>query len=213
MATAGSPAVLRQEGWTTSRKQVPRLRRAAGLRVPPPRQRRGRRGVLPPAGPPRRRIAGRCGRGTSWRTPPCMGVRCACSRSSMSTRGSPRPAARATDRLGRRNRVGPSGHHRARRARIYPLRQRLRVYRPRSPALAGGPADQNDLHHAGESVGNRLRGKFSQSLPRRVFEPGTPVYAHRGPRRHRRLPSGLQCGATPTVPLVTNHPSASPHCS
>ena len=38
-------ALLRQEGWATSRKQVQRLRRAEGLRVPPPRRRRSRRGV------------------------------------------------------------------------------------------------------------------------------------------------------------------------
>lgn len=38
-------ALLRQEGWETSRKQVQRLRRAEGLRVPPPRRRQSRRGV------------------------------------------------------------------------------------------------------------------------------------------------------------------------
>jgi hypothetical protein len=38
-------ALLRQEGWDTSRKQVQRLRRAEGLRVPPPRRRQSRRGV------------------------------------------------------------------------------------------------------------------------------------------------------------------------
>lgn len=38
-------ALLRQEGWATSRKQVQRLRRAEGLRVPPPRRRQSRRGV------------------------------------------------------------------------------------------------------------------------------------------------------------------------
>ena len=38
-------ALLRQEGWETSRKQVQRLRRAEGLRVPPPRRRRSRCGV------------------------------------------------------------------------------------------------------------------------------------------------------------------------
>ena len=38
-------ALLRREGWDTSRKQVQRLRRAEGLRVPPPRRRPSRRGV------------------------------------------------------------------------------------------------------------------------------------------------------------------------
>jgi putative transposase len=38
-------ALLRQEGWDTSRKQVQRLRRAEGLRVPPPRRRQPRCGV------------------------------------------------------------------------------------------------------------------------------------------------------------------------
>lgn len=38
-------ALLRQEGWATSRKQVQRLRRAEGLRVPPPRRRQVRRGL------------------------------------------------------------------------------------------------------------------------------------------------------------------------
>jgi len=38
-------ALLRQEGWDTSRKQVQRLRRTEGLRVPPPRRRQSRRGV------------------------------------------------------------------------------------------------------------------------------------------------------------------------
>ena len=38
-------ALLRQEGWATSRKQVQRLRRAEGLRVPPPRRRQSRRGL------------------------------------------------------------------------------------------------------------------------------------------------------------------------
>jgi transposase InsO family protein len=37
--------LLRQEGWATSRTQVQRLRRAEGLRVSLPRQRRVRRGV------------------------------------------------------------------------------------------------------------------------------------------------------------------------
>jgi transposase InsO family protein len=38
-------ALLRREGWDTSRKQVQRLRRAEGLRVPPPRRRQSRRGL------------------------------------------------------------------------------------------------------------------------------------------------------------------------
>jgi transposase InsO family protein len=38
-------ALLRREGWETSRKQVQRLRRAEGLRVPPPRRRQSRRGL------------------------------------------------------------------------------------------------------------------------------------------------------------------------
>ena len=38
-------ALLRQEGWQTSRKQVQRLRRAEGLRVPPPRKKQVRQGV------------------------------------------------------------------------------------------------------------------------------------------------------------------------
>jgi transposase InsO family protein len=38
-------ALLRQEGWATSRKQVQRLRRAEGLRVSPSRRRQSRRGL------------------------------------------------------------------------------------------------------------------------------------------------------------------------
>jgi transposase InsO family protein len=38
-------ALLRREGWQVSRKQIQRLRRAEGLRVPPPRKRQVRRGV------------------------------------------------------------------------------------------------------------------------------------------------------------------------
>ena len=38
-------ALLRREGWTVSRKQVQRVRRAEGLRVPPPRKRQVRRGI------------------------------------------------------------------------------------------------------------------------------------------------------------------------
>jgi transposase InsO family protein len=38
-------ALLRREGWSVSRKQVQRVRRAEGLRVPPPRKRQVRRGV------------------------------------------------------------------------------------------------------------------------------------------------------------------------
>lgn len=38
-------ALLRREGWCVSRKQVQRVRRAEGLRVPPPRKRQVRRGV------------------------------------------------------------------------------------------------------------------------------------------------------------------------
>jgi len=38
-------ALLRREGWCVSRKQVQRVRRAEGLRVPPPRKRHVRRGV------------------------------------------------------------------------------------------------------------------------------------------------------------------------
>ena len=38
-------ALLRREGWKTSRKQVQRLRRVEGLRVPPPRKRQVRAGV------------------------------------------------------------------------------------------------------------------------------------------------------------------------
>jgi len=38
-------ALLRREGWTASRKQIQRLRRAEGLLVPPPRKRSTRRGV------------------------------------------------------------------------------------------------------------------------------------------------------------------------
>jgi transposase InsO family protein len=38
-------ALLRREGWGVSRKQVQRVRRAEGLRVPPPRKRQVRRGV------------------------------------------------------------------------------------------------------------------------------------------------------------------------
>jgi hypothetical protein len=37
-------ALLRREGWSVSRKQVQRVRRAEGLRVPPPRKRQTRRG-------------------------------------------------------------------------------------------------------------------------------------------------------------------------
>ena len=38
-------ALLRREGWSVSRKQVQRVRRAEGLRVPPPRKRQVRRGA------------------------------------------------------------------------------------------------------------------------------------------------------------------------
>ena len=39
-------ALLRQEGWTIGKRQVQRLRRADGLRVPPTRRRLVRQGVL-----------------------------------------------------------------------------------------------------------------------------------------------------------------------
>ena len=38
-------ALLRQEGWSVGKRQIQRLRRAEGLRVPPTRRRRGRQGI------------------------------------------------------------------------------------------------------------------------------------------------------------------------
>jgi putative transposase len=66
-------ALLRQEGWRTGKRQVQRLRRAEGLRVPPTKRKIVRRACRP-----RRRIAAMCGRGTSLLMPPCAAERCGC---------------------------------------------------------------------------------------------------------------------------------------
>ena len=80
-----------------------------------------------------------------------------------------------------------------------PVRQWLGVYRARSPARARRPAHQNDLYHARQPMGKRVRGKFPQPLPRRVPQPRAALDSDRSSRRHRGLPPGLQQSATPQL--------------
>ena len=94
----------------------------------------------------------------------------------------------------------------ARSPGVHPLRQRLGVYRQGPPEVARRREDQDDLHRAGQSVAEWLRGILPQSLPRRVPEPRAALDADRGTGGHRGLPHRLQYAAPPTVALSTAAP-------
>jgi len=70
-------ALLRQEGWVAGKRQVQRLRRLEGLRVPPTK-RKIAAGAVRPACRPRPRTGAMSGPGTSLRTRPCVAVLYAC---------------------------------------------------------------------------------------------------------------------------------------
>ena len=148
---------LRREGCKVGRKQVQKLRRAEGLRVPPPRRYvagRGESTGLPTqAGPSWSRVDVGLQRGRH-------GPRRCPAHAHRPRRiheGDARAAPGAPDRSAGGDRTGAGGDRRPRRAAVHPLRQRPGVHRQRTPALAGGAENKNHLHHPGEPLGERLR--------------------------------------------------------
>ena len=83
----GNTALLRQEGWRVGKRQVQRLRRIDGLRVPPTKRRLVYAEDARQDCRPRRAIGAMSGRGTLSRTPRCEAGPYGCSPSLINTPG------------------------------------------------------------------------------------------------------------------------------
>ena len=200
-------ALLRQEGWPVGKRSIQKLRRQAGLRVPPTKRRLSRRGQstgLPTKAAHRGHvwtwdfIADATIRGGALRMLTILDEftrECHVLRADR--------ALRSQDVLEWLQRA----HRGPRRSGVYPLGQRLRVYRSRHPGLAGAATHPDDLDRARQPLAERFCGKLPRPLPGRMPEPRDPLDALGGPRRHRGLPPALQ---HPPTAQQTGLPEPSP---
>ena len=74
----------------------------------------------------------------------------------------------------------------------HPLGQRLRVYGPGRPELAGEDRREDALHRTGLALGERLRRELQRQAARRATQAGALLHAEGGEGPDRELALGVQ---------------------